>query len=247
MELIVLGSSSDGNCYLLKSEDEVLIIEAGINFKKVQEALDFNISNIVGCLISHEHSDHSKHISQYQKAGIINCYSSEGTFSSIIGLNNNLTTILQPLKTIKVGKFKILPFDVQHDAREPFGFLIQHPECGNLLFATDTSYLKYKFKNLHNIMIECNYSDELLNKNLNNKKVQGNRGVRVRNNHMSLKTTLSTLKANDLKLINNIVLLHLSKENANPELFKEIIEKETGKRVTIAGVNTKITINRTLI
>ena len=36
-------------------------------------------------------------------------------------------------------------------------------------------------------MIECNYSDELLNKNLNNKKVQGNRGVRVRNNHMSLK------------------------------------------------------------
>ena len=127
-------------------------------------------------------------------------------------LDNNLTTILQPLKTIQVGKFKILPFDVQHDAREPFGFLIQHPECGNLLFATDTSYLKYKFKNLHNIMIECNYSDELLNKNLNNKKVQGNRGVRVKNNHMSLKTTLSTLKANDLKLINNIVLLHLSKE-----------------------------------
>lgn len=242
MELIVLGSSSDGNCYLLKSEDEVLIIEAGINFKKVQEALDFNISNIVGCLISHEHSDHSKHIRQYQKEGAINCYSSKGTFSTIIGLDNNLTTILQPLKTIKVGKFKVLPFDVQHNVREPFGFLIQHPECGNLLFVTDTRYLKPKFKNLHNIMIECNYSDELLNKNLNNKKVQGNRGNT--RNHMSLKTTLSTLKANDLKLINNIVLLHLSKKNANPELFKEIIEKETGKRVTIAGINTKITLNR---
>ena len=245
MELIVLGSSSDGNCYLLKSEDEVLIVEAGINFKKVQEALDFNISNIVGCLISHEHSDHSKHIREYQKAGAINCYSSKGTFSTIIGLDNNLTTILQPLKTIKVGKFKVLPFDVQHNVREPFGFLIQHPECGNLLFVTDTRYLKYEFKNLHNIMIECNYSDELLNKNLNNKKVQCNRGNT--HNHMSLKTTLSTLKANDLKLINNIVLLHLSKKNANPELFKEIIENETGKRVTIAGINTKITINRTLI
>ena len=34
-------------------------------------------------------------------------------------------------------------------------------------------------------MIECNYSDELLNKNLNNKKVQGNRGNT--HNHMSLK------------------------------------------------------------
>ena len=244
MELIVLGSSSDGNCYLLKSEDEVLIIEAGISFKKVQEALDFNISNIVGCLISHEHSDHSKHIGQFQKEGAINCYSSKGTFSTIIGLDNNLTTILQPLKTIKVGKFKVLPFDVLHNVREPFGFLIQHPECGNLLFVTDTRYLKPKFKNLHNIMIECNYSDELLNKNLNNKKVQGRGNT---HNHMSLKTTLSTLKANDLKLINNIVLLHLSKKNANPELFKEIIEKETGKRVTIAGINTKITINRTLI
>lgn len=55
MILKCLGSSSKGNCYLLIGDSETLIIEAGIKFKEVKKALDFDLSNVVGCCISHEH------------------------------------------------------------------------------------------------------------------------------------------------------------------------------------------------
>ena len=55
MKLKVLGSGSAGNCYLLQNEKEILIIECGISYKKILQRLNFNLSSVVGCLISHEH------------------------------------------------------------------------------------------------------------------------------------------------------------------------------------------------
>ena len=37
MKLIVLGSSSNGNCYILDNGNEALIIEAGIRFQEVKK------------------------------------------------------------------------------------------------------------------------------------------------------------------------------------------------------------------
>ncbi|MDF2881696.1 MAG: putative phage-related hydrolase [Clostridiaceae bacterium] len=51
-----LASGSGGNSYLLQSsEGETLIIECGINIKEIKKALNFNMRNVVGCLITHEH------------------------------------------------------------------------------------------------------------------------------------------------------------------------------------------------
>jgi len=55
MELIVLGSSSKGNCYLLRNGNEVLIIECGIKFSEIKKMLNFNIKKIAGCVVSHSH------------------------------------------------------------------------------------------------------------------------------------------------------------------------------------------------
>lgn len=55
MKITVLGSSSNGNGYILDSGNEQLVIEAGVQFKEVMKALDYNISNISGVVVSHEH------------------------------------------------------------------------------------------------------------------------------------------------------------------------------------------------
>lgn len=55
MVLKVLGSGSSGNCCILESDTEALIIEAGIDFKSLKVAIDFNIRKIVGVVISHSH------------------------------------------------------------------------------------------------------------------------------------------------------------------------------------------------
>ena len=47
-----------------------------------------------------------------------------------------------------IGEFKVIPFDVPHDAAEPFGYLIHHPSIGLLAFITDAMYCKYTFPNM---------------------------------------------------------------------------------------------------
>jgi phosphoribosyl 1,2-cyclic phosphodiesterase len=55
MELKVLGSSSVGNCYLLVGQESTLIIEAGVRFHLVKKALNFDLTKVVGVLVSHSH------------------------------------------------------------------------------------------------------------------------------------------------------------------------------------------------
>ena len=53
--LKVLNSGSSGNGYLLTNGKETLILECGVKFAECKKALNFDISSIVGCTISHEH------------------------------------------------------------------------------------------------------------------------------------------------------------------------------------------------
>jgi hypothetical protein len=51
--LTVLGSSSEGNCYILESSNEKLIIELGISWIEVVKGLNYKIDDVAGCLVSH--------------------------------------------------------------------------------------------------------------------------------------------------------------------------------------------------
>jgi len=55
MKLICIGSESLGNCYILDNGQEALVIEAGLRPVEVKKALKWNISNVRGVIISHEH------------------------------------------------------------------------------------------------------------------------------------------------------------------------------------------------
>ncbi len=239
MELKILGSSSSGNCYLFETEKECLILEAGVRLSQIKEALNFNISKVLGCFFTHEHADHSKYVKDLIATGI-DCYSSQGTIEAI-GLKSHRLHSLYPMARVEVGSFKVMPFKVKHDAKEPFGYLINHPEMGNTLFLTDSYFVEYKFPGLNNILIEANYSDEILEERINSGKINPFVANRVKTSHMSLETLKDLLNANDLSAVNNIVLLHLSDGNSDAFAFASKICKLTGKTVTVA--NKKMTIN----
>ena len=78
MVLKVLGSSSHGNSYILENDREALLLEAGVRFASVKQALDYNITKVVGCLITHEHKDHAGYINEVLKA-TVPVYASAGT------------------------------------------------------------------------------------------------------------------------------------------------------------------------
>ena len=245
MNLHIINSNSMGNAYILESSTgEALLLECGVKFQTIKEALKFKLSRVSGCLLTHEHGDHAKAVDDVLKAGI-KVYSSAGTHRAL-GITDHHRAIAVKNEVIfSVGSFLVIPFNVKHDVEEPFGYLIQHPECGTVLFLTDSYYCEYKFPGLNNIIIEANYSQEILDERMA-------RGVnpkflrdRVITSHMSLATCKKTLASYDLSAVNNIVLIHLSDSNSNEKQFREEVQQLTGKTVTVARPGLTIPFNKT--
>jgi phosphoribosyl 1,2-cyclic phosphodiesterase len=245
MKLKILGSSSAGNCYILENESEALVLEAGVRFDEVKRALDFNIAKVVGCLISHEHNDHAGELGQFI-AHAIPCYASLGTIEAKgYGFGHILQVIQAVSAPYEIGSFKVLVFHTRHDAAEPLGFFINHPETGNVLFATDTFYLPRLFSGLSNILIEANYRTDILEENARSGRISEARRNRTLQSHMSYETCLEALLANDLSKVNNIVLIHLSNDNSNAVEFQEGIRKATCKTTRVADKGMVLNFNKT--
>jgi phosphoribosyl 1,2-cyclic phosphodiesterase len=239
MVLKVLGSSSRGNCYILENNHEALIIEAGVSFSRVRSAMSINISKVVGCLISHEHGDHSKHIVKYARSGI-NILASQRVFEAKpMDHYRKMGIIIEPGEEYVLGDFSVVPFNLDHDV-PCLGFLIFHPDSGSIAFITDTCSCDQVFGRLNHIIIECNYARDILDANIIAGKVRYSQGNRIRLTHMELENCKSTLMSNDLSLVRNIVLVHLSNDNSDAERFQKEIEELTGKNIVIATEKTEI-------
>ncbi len=240
MKLKVLGSSSSGNCYLIEaSEKDKLILDAGINFKEVQKELNFDFKGIQGVLITHEHMDHLKYATNFALNGI-NIYASNGTFSKL-NLKGHRFKIIKALEQFTIENFKILPFDTEHDAAEPLGFLIQYIPTGEkLLYATDTYYIKYKFSKLNYLLLECNYNKEIAKENVENGIINKARYLRLLESHFSLDNLLKFLKANDLTYAKNIILCHLSNDNSNQNIMLNEVYSQTKVPTIIARPGVEV-------
>lgn len=223
MMLKVLGSGSSGNCYLLEDETEALIIEAGVSFKEVKISLDFNISKIVGVVVSHIHQDHNKAVLDYVHAGIpvFKPYESE--------TERQIT---------KYGSFTVKSFPLVHNV-PCYGFLISQKKIGRLLYVSDTQYVKWRFKNLNHILVEANYSKELLTP-ANEESVKRNH---VLEGHMEIGTTCEFLKANRTPELMNVVLLHLSEYNADPVIFRYQVRNTVQCPTYIARKGLRVNLN----
>lgn len=237
MFLKCLGSSSAGNCYILENETECLMIECGIPIKEVKKAMNFNMQKIVGCVVTHRHNDHIGHMEDVLKCGIP-IYTNDETVEAVEVIYGGLLHGVPEKRPFTLGNFKITPFYVPHDCTPCFAYQICHEEIGKLLFLADLEYCKYRFKNVNQIMIEANYSKDIINQDNPNFD-------HVRRGHMELRTTLDFLNTNDNPSLMNVVLLHLSDSNSNSEYFsqktKELIPRAN---VYIADKGMEIELNK---
>ena len=230
MQFISFASSSRGNCYLLKSNDaQPLLIEAGLPIKQLRDKLrehGISLSNLAGCLVSHEHQDHAKAVKDLLLHGV-DCYMSKGTAETLEVDYHHRVHPLYLDMTEGIQLWRAIPFPMEHDATEPFGFFIRH-EKETLLFIPDTSYILNRFQGITMIAVECNMISDILNKNIQEGYLPPIVGKRVRRNHMSLENLKAFLMANDLSRCREIWLLHLSDGNSNEARMIKEIQETTG-------------------
>ena len=228
MEILALASGSSGNCYRVSDGTTPLLIECGIRFPLIREGLNFKASEIAACLVTHEHGDHSKAVKDIMKVGI-DCYMTGGT-AGALNLTGHRLKILQPLEQFQIGTWTGLSFPTEHDAVEPVGFLLQSGATAEkLLFITDSFYCRYTFKGITHLMVESNYSDDILAENIRAGIVSQAQKKRILRSHFSLDHVKDFLRANDLSRVQEIHLIHISKDSGCPERFVDEIQSLTGK------------------
>lgn len=227
----VIASSSSGNCYLISDGTTTLLIECGTAIKRIKQGLNFRLQDVSGCLVTHEHQDHCKAIKDVMKAGI-DCYLSAGTIEALKIKGHRLHPI-EHGKQVTIGTWKVVPFTTKHDAAEPVGFLIASGK-NKLLFATDTAFIRNRFKGLTHIMIESNYQTEILEQNILNGAVPFSMKNRLLFSHFSLDNVLAFLEDTDRSKLQEIHLLHLSAGNSNQAEMEQAIGALCGVPVYVA-------------
>lgn len=176
-----LGSSSAGNCTLLRDGSHTLLIDCGFSNAYTRSALgslNMNYSHISGLLITHIHGDH---INKWTLKALIE--NRVPVFCSIevakilerkfdfIGQSGR-TGIIHPVSgdMLSIAGFRVTGFPVVHDSEGGcFGYSILKGENGDqkkITIATDLGNaengLEEKFADSDVIIIESNHDEEML-------------------------------------------------------------------------------------
>ena len=225
MKLKCIATGSKGNCYLLTSESgETLILDCGIPIKEIKKGLNWNIKDVVGVLCTHKHLDHSKSVKDFEAMGI---------------------QILAPYlgnscKSMNMGEFTVKSFDLttidgnwthtdaNGDPCPIYGFLITHKEIGRILYITDCELIKWKFREINHILLGVNYDKDLIDRDTG-------KANHVFRGHLSIDTACEFVKANYSDSLQNVIMCHLSGENADSYSFIEKMKKVAyGANVDVA-------------
>ena len=166
--------------------------------------------------------DHSKSLKDFKDMGIP-IYAPYIQYAQHEGIHRYHTI---PFSSFKVKTFDLTTIDgnwTHTDANgEPcpiFGFLITHPEMGKMLYITDTELIKWRFKGINHILLGTNYDKDLVNVDNQSKANHVFRG------HLSIDTACDFVKANDSDSLQNVIMCHLSSENADSDSFIEKMKK----------------------
>ena len=229
-------SSSAGNLYTVTNDHgQRLLIECGVTWDKLRKALDYDLTNIEGCLLSHEHKDHSKSAVRVIRAGI-NLYSSKETMAELALYEFRRAFEINCIYWYYTGTFDVFSFRTHHDAAGSLGFVVR-TNNEYLLFATDTSHLKQHFKIPFTIIaLECSYDKNILQNRIENGSINPALAKRLLTSHMEKHRLIKYIDDYiDLSQCQEIHLLHMSESNIDKEQTRKEFEDRFFIKTVVKG------------
>ncbi|CCV65362.1 (Metallo-beta-lactamase domain protein) [Paracholeplasma brassicae] len=143
-----MASGSKGNATYIEHNQTKILIDAGISFKRMKEAMQdagFDIYQVTHVFITHEHVDHIKGMDTLYKNINAPIYTSAGTAKAMSYYQSTVyqtkIRIVEPLEEFYLDDLTIIPFPLSHDARDPIGFILK-TEDKKIAYITDTGYIR---------------------------------------------------------------------------------------------------------
>ena len=238
MLLKCAGTGSKGNSYALVADcGEILLIECGVKWSETMKMIDYQTSRVAGCICSHAHSDHLRSYKDCLHYGIP-IYTNDETAEHFEIISGEKMIGKPERIPFEMGSFHVTGFYLPHTTRDKdtgalipcpnFGYLIQ---CGDekLLYMTDWEYCSYVFKKqrINYMVLECNHMDNLMDSSSANY-------IHALKGHSSLSVVKSFVEVNKTPDLRNVILCHLSSENADPETMQKEVQSVAGKWVSVS-------------
>ncbi len=227
MKVCSFASSSKGNCTIVYNENEILVVDMGITFKEFEEKINLlklDINNVIGAIVSHEHSDHIKGLLTFFRTlnKKIYCH-----YNSCQGIMKKIklpeSAIVRFDGAFQLGSFKIDPFEVSHDVF-CVGFNIWENN-NKVSIVTDLGYttnaVVERLFDSRLVILEANHDEKML---ANGKypavlksRILGKKG------HLSNTSSAKVVAQLAQHNVKQILFGHLSEENNTPQLCYDTI------------------------
>jgi phosphoribosyl 1,2-cyclic phosphodiesterase len=232
MEVHVLASGSDGNCTVIESDGEAIMIDAGISCRRIMSLMDrhgIDKESLKAILITHEHSDHVSGAGATARKLDIPIVANMATFD-VSNLGSVQHWVYRSNGCIDIGQFHVTPLPTSHNAVDPNCYFTE-VDGKKVLVATDTGALSFQIEHALAMadvaVIEANYDQEMLVNGpypYNLKKLIGSD-----HGHMNNLDTAAALKRTmGTNPHRQIFLAHLSKTNNTPDTARQAVADVMG-------------------
>lgn len=238
MIITSLASGSSGNSTLVCSDGYCILIDLGISFRKLENALQSkgrSVNDINSVFITHGHTDHASGVHTFRNRTSIPIYGTYETSDIYVdgrggyGTNQEmgveLDRFIKENEEVEIGDLQIGAVRISHDARHPVAYTVQN---GNRKMAVVTDLgegnqlLERRLSECDVIIIEANHDPVMLEMGpypqLLKNRIKNPRG------HLSNQKTASILK-NVIDESTITVLAHLSKINNTPQLAIQTVHE----------------------
>lgn len=220
-----LYSGSSGNCILVSYRDTSVIVDAGVSFKKLVQALTkigFN-KKIDAVLLSHDHHDHVKCAGVYFRklnVPIITNYKTWESIKNSLGrVDERYVKLISTGTSFSIGSIGIDTFSIPHDASDPMGFCF-YAKNKKISICTDVGHVNDSVAKMIDlsdiILLESNHDVEMLMSGpypyYLKQRIKSDKG------HLSNEQAAKMILKLQLNKTNKIYLGHLSEENNHPDV-----------------------------
>ena len=223
MRFASLGSGSRGNSLLVESGATRLLIDAGFGPRETLRRLGrlgVATDDVSAILVTHEHTDHI--------GGAFACAGRFGwqvllTAGSLSASGRSESgseiTRIDSHEAFAYRDFRVQPFPVPHDAREPVQYVLADGDA-RLAVLTDaghvTTHMVAMLDRSDAIVLECNHDLAMLEKGAYplhlKRRIAGSLG------HLDNAAAASLLARIDRSRLRHVVAAHISEQNNTPEL-----------------------------
>lgn len=234
MRVCSIASGSSGNCIYVGNEKNHILIDAGVSRKRIVEGLDrlgVAPEQLDAIFVTHEHIDHIQGIHMMVKMFGTPVFATGGTLDGICMkdkqgvIRHDRLYQLYADEEVQIGNFRIMPFQMSHDAAEPVCYTV---ECDGkkVGLATDLGMFDdYTIEHLAGseiLLLEANHDISMLEAGKYpyplKCRILGERG------HLSNEASGQLLCRLFHKKLKYVFLAHLSKENNYPQLAYEAVK-----------------------